>query len=223
MTGIRTARTSTRRTEVATRATSNEILEGLQPLRDLFALLLEADTPEAFEEAVVLVNKAAQRWAAVLTPNVEVGESPDATAPSVANALYQLLTVSRAIGKLLSGEPVTTVDYAPFWATNLGQLIFTNNGFPKRPATLNEAAAVLRMSRQGISQRLNTKDLETADLPHRSKLVKEDARKARAGQPIISRSSLYKEWRFRQKLRQWEAANPGKRWRGGRLKGVHYE
>ena len=215
MTGVKTARTTAaKRQGATTKATADAILGGLQPVRDLFALLLEADTPEAFEDAAFLVNRAAQRWAAVLVPNEEAHESTDGTAPSVANALYQLITVSESLGKLLSGEAVYSVDYAPFWATDLGQLIFANSGFPRRPATLNEAAAVLRMSRQGASQRVRTKDLEVVTTGH----PKTSEAKPRRGEPLITRSSLYKEWRFRQKLHQWEADNPGKRWRGGPLK-----
>lgn len=158
-----------------------EIEELLRPIRDLFALLAEADNPEGYEEAVFLVRTASMRWATMLNNSAEL-EEPNDLSEDAAQKLTELITVSQSLGRILAGLPVTGKSFAPFWSTPLGQLIFANNGFPKRPSTINEAAAVLGLRRQAVEYLLRN--------PGSSKLEKV----ADSNPTLITRRSLYHEF-----------------------------
>lgn len=174
---------------------AEEIEELLRPIRDLFALLAEADTPEGFEEAVFLVKTAAMRWAAALVPNPEAGEVTDDTADQAAQSLMQLVMVSQALGKILAGKTVHNIHSTPFWSTPLGQMVFASNGFHRRPASLQEAGAVLRLTRQAVSYLIKT--------PNASRLET-----VPGNSTLITRGSLYREWVRREAIREAQEAEP---------------
>jgi hypothetical protein len=180
----------------ATRPVEIDIEVRLRPIRDLFALLAEADTPEGYEDAVYLVKTAAQRWAAALVPDRRTGEVIDEpTANVAAQSLMRLIMTADALGQIMAGKPVRNVDQSTFWKSRLGQLIFRNNGFPKRAATLHETAAILGISRQGVSYLIRR--------PETSKL------EAVPGSSTeITRRSLYAEWAVREARRAAEKAEP---------------
>jgi hypothetical protein len=163
------------------------IEELLQPIRDLFALLAEADTPEGFEEADFLVKTASTRWAATLVDNEQTGEPVDDTADTVAQSLAKLVMVSQSLGALLSGTSLTDPDRAVLWRSDVGQLIFKNNGFPRRAANLQEAAAVLGLTRQAVSYLLRTPGTSRLETVPDSKT-------------LVTRVSLYREWQRRDAI-----------------------
>lgn len=159
-----------------------QIIEYLRPVGYSMMLLLDAQTPNAEVEVAELIELASNSWARVLIGDDQLGQPLDASATVAARRVALLAEYSWRWEHMTTEKPRTRLDeWAQFWSTELGQLVFSRGGFPDRPATAAEAAHVLGITRQGVQWNLN-----------KGNLLAEGTR--------VRRASLHELFKFRQEL-----------------------
>lgn len=154
-----------------------QVRAALKSTAELSTLVLEGINETAEEDFANIVYRVANRWTDVLL------DDDDTAAATIGLSIYKMAAVSVSIDQLLKGQPWSVAQRNRFWSTSLGQLVFRRNGFPNRPATLAEAAAILRVTQQAVSA-----------MKHRGVL--------RHRQGRIFRSSLYAAFQERYAVKQ---------------------